>query len=56
MENICSIHICWYIISYKVCFWRTSGPKKVCKICGGWGRRPNPLHILQTYFGSEVRQ
>ena len=23
---------------------------------GGWGRRPNPLHILQTYFGSEVRQ
>ena len=23
---------------------------------GGWGRMPNPLHILQTYFGSEVRQ
>ena len=41
-------------ISYNVCYWRTSGPKKVCKICGRWGRRLNPLHILQTYFGSEV--
>ena len=32
-------------IRYKVCYWRTSGPL-----------RPHPLHILQTYFGSAVRQ
>ena len=30
--------------------------KFVCGGGGGGGRRPNPLHILQTYFGSEVRQ
>ena len=33
-------------ISYKVCYWRTSGPKKVCKICG----RVRPQAEPPTHF------
>ena len=43
-------------ISYKVCFWRTSGQKKVWKICGGEAAVRTPYIFYKPTFGPKLRK
>ena len=43
-------------ISYKVCFWRTSGQKKVCKICRCEAAVRTPYIFYKPNFGPKLRQ